>query len=322
MNVMSSGMHTLASLVVRIPGKHIFLMSIQLNVANENDELTQRLFNDTDTGLGGLLNSEHTSFSSDNKLIRPAKRALTRVMHFIPDYEHLFREMAVSSPKPSRGQKELLVQCVIRSDPMTVQACIEELKKTDKGRLLVAKYFSDEEPGSDIRQMALSKRAASRQHPQGDKCACAESYNAKLKKDNVRDSGAVSALAKAEMGSWKALNAIHAEWAAMDGSAALPSFVARMDESERRATASKEALLVNRPRQLYEVSDNKCELSNVVDLSVSVRRVSGRCVSVCMPWHTMWHVLKRPSGIGSEKTAYTLKGLCSVYSEKSCVTIL
>jgi hypothetical protein len=302
-NVMASGMHTLGALVVRLPGKHIFLVSVQLNVANENDELTGRLLLNTDKGLDGLLNSPHTSFSSDNKLIKPAIRALTQVKHFIPDYEHLFREMMVSSPKPSKFHKELLVQCVIRSDPMTVQSCIDELEKTEKGRLLVAKYFSDEEPGSDIRQMALSRRAATRQHPQGDKCACAESYNMKLKRDRVRDSGAVSALAKAESGSWRALHTIHTEWAALDGSAALPSFVVQMEESERRAQGSKEASLVNGPEQIYEVSDNKCDLSNVVDLKVSVPRArTVEPVFVCRgtPCDTL----------SNTQVVYTLKGHC------------
>jgi hypothetical protein len=271
MTVMASGLHSLGLVVVRIPGKHVMMVSVQLNVHNENDELTGRLLSDTDAGLHGALNNERNSFSSDNSLIKPAKKAWPAVKYVIPDYEHLFREMTVSAPKPTKVQKEMLMQCVLRSNPLVVESSMAELGKTDSGKKLLAKYFNDSEPGSDLRQMALSKRASTRQHPQDDKCACAETYNAKLKRDGARGCGAVSSLAKAEMGSWQALMKIHGEWAALlrrDQNATLPSFVDRMQGSEDRARSSKQAVLVNGPGEIYAVSDNKRELSNVVDLKV------------------------------------------------------
>jgi hypothetical protein len=271
MNVMQSGMHSLGLLVVRIPGKHALMVSIQLNVRNENDELTTRLLTGTDEELGGVLNSGLISFSSDNSLMKPVKKAWPHMKYAIPDYEHLFREMMVSAPKPNKVQKELLAQCVVRSNPMVLQSTMDVLARSDSGRKLLAKYFSDSDPGSDIRQMCLSQRAATRQHPQDDKCACAETINNKLKRDGARDCGAVSSLAKAEMGSWQSLKKVYDEWKTLydrDHDATLPSFTSLMVQSENRARASKVAVLVNGPKDIYQVTDNKVELSNVVNLKV------------------------------------------------------
>ena len=117
--------------------------------------------------------------------------------------------------------------------------------------------------------MALSRRAAARMHPQDDTCAVAESYNAKLKRGGSRDSASVASLSQTDAGVWKGLKKIWDKWARLQDSDPLPSFTSLMEDSEKRARASKVAELTNGPRQKYTVEDKGTRLSTVVDLTVS-----------------------------------------------------